>query len=63
MEDLRTKYFAIEISLPLAVEPKGNCPQLVSLDTITYKSRLTQKKLYKKTDAIFSIYGRNGINP
>ena len=25
--------------------------------TITYKSRLTQKKLYKKTDAIFSIYG------
>ena len=31
--------------------------------TITYKSRLTQKKLYKKTDAIFSIYGRNGINP
>ena len=31
--------------------------------TITYKSRLTQKKLYKNTDAIFSIYGRNGINP
>ena len=31
--------------------------------TITYKSRLTQKKLYKKTDAIFSIYGRNGIKP
>ena len=31
--------------------------------TITYKSRLTQKKLHKKTDAIFSIYGRNGINP
>ena len=27
------------------------------LYTITYKSRLTQKKLYKKTDAIFSIYG------
>ena len=25
--------------------------------TITYKSRLTQKKLHKKTDAIFSIYG------
>ena len=25
--------------------------------TITYKSRLTQKKLYKKNDAIFSIYG------
>ena len=23
---------------------------------------LTQKKLYKKTDAIFSIYGKNGIN-
>ena len=33
------------------------------LNTITYKSRLTQKKLHKKTDAIFSIYGRNGINP
>ena len=31
--------------------------------TITYKSRLTQKKLHKKTDATFSIYGRNGINP
>ena len=31
--------------------------------TITYKSRLTQKKLYKKNDAIFSIYGRNGIKP
>ena len=27
------------------------------LYTITYKSRLTQKKLHKKTDAIFSIYG------
>ena len=33
------------------------------LSTISYKSRLTQNKLYKKTDAIFSIYGRNGINP
>jgi hypothetical protein len=32
LEDLRTKYFAIEISLPLAVEPKGNCPQLVPLE-------------------------------
>ena len=31
--------------------------------TITYKSRLTQKKLHKKTDAIFSIYGKNGIIP
>ena len=31
--------------------------------TITYKSKLTQKKLYKKTDAIFSIYGKNGIIP
>ena len=34
-----------------------------ALYTITYKSRLTQKKLHKKTDAIFSIYGKNGINP
>ena len=25
-------------------------------NTTTYKSRLTQKKLYKKNDAIFSIY-------
>ena len=33
------------------------------LYTITYKSRLTQKKLHKKNDAIFSIYGKNGINP
>ena len=31
--------------------------------TTTYKSRLTQKKRYKKTDAIFSIYGKNGIIP
>ena len=31
--------------------------------TITYKSSLTQKKLYKKTNAIFSIYGKNGIIP
>ena len=31
------------------------------VNTITYKSRLTQIKLYKKNDAIFSIYGRNGI--
>jgi len=31
--------------------------------TITYKSRLTQTKLYKKRDAIFSIYERNGIMP
>ena len=35
----------------------------IPCNTITYKSRLTPKKLYKKTDAIFSIYGRNGINP
>ena len=33
------------------------------LNTITYKSRLTQKKLHKKTNAIFSIYGKNGIIP
>ena len=33
------------------------------LYTITYKSRLTQKKLHKKNDAIFSIYGKNGIIP
>ena len=31
--------------------------------TITYKSSLTQKKLYKKTNAIFSMYGKNGIIP
>ena len=30
---------------------------------ITLSSRLTQKKLCKKNDAIFSIYGRNGIVP
>ena len=33
------------------------------LNTITYKSRLTQNKLHKKMDAIFSIYGKNGIIP
>ena len=32
-------------------------------NTITQKSRLTQKKCPKKTDAIFSIYGRNGTIP
>ena len=31
--------------------------------TITYKCILTQKELYKKADAIFSIFGKNGINP
>ena len=31
--------------------------------TITYKSRLTPKKWHKQMDAIFSIYGKNGINP
>ena len=31
--------------------------------TITQKSRLTAKKWHKKTDAIFSIYGRTGIIP
>ena len=34
-----------------------NPAQLSGIHTITYKSRLTQKKLHKKTDAIFSIYG------
>ena len=32
-------------------------------NTITYKSRLTQKKLHKKNDAISSIYGKNGMMP
>ena len=32
-------------------------------NTITYKSRLTQKKLHKKTDAISSIYGKNRMIP
>ena len=31
------------------------------LSTITYKSRLTQKKLHKKTDAIFSEGGRFSV--
>ena len=30
--------------------------------TITYKSSLTPQKMYNKTDAIFSIYGKNRIN-
>ena len=33
------------------------------INTITQKSRLTPKKQHNKTDAIFSIYGRNGIIP
>ena len=40
-----------------------NMSNWINLYTITYKSRLTQKKWHKKTDAIFSIYGKNGINP
>ena len=36
---------------------------MLCLFTIIYKSRLTPNKLYKKTDAILSIYGRNRINP
>ena len=34
-----------------------------SFDTITYKSSLTPQKMYKKTNAIFSMYGKNGIIP
>ena len=41
-------------------DSKADVPKLY---TITYKSSLTRKKLYNKTDAIFSIYGKNGINP
>ena len=37
--------------------------EIASSHTVTYKSRLTPKKLYKKRDAISSIYGRNGIIP
>ena len=32
------------------------------LHTITYKSRLTQKKLYKKTNAIFRCMGKTGLS-
>ena len=39
------------------------CTLFLYINTITYKSRLTQKKWHKKTDAIFSIYGKNGIIP
>ena len=35
----------------------GNGESAIPFYTISYKLRLTQKKLYKKTDAIFSIYG------
>ena len=31
-------------------------------NTITYKSSLTPKKLYKKTNAIFSIYEKTGLS-
>ena len=33
------------------------------LYTTTYKSMLTQKKWHKKSNAISSIYGKNGIIP
>ena len=38
-------------------------PLLHELFTITYKSSLTPKKLYNKTDAIFSIYGKKRDYP
>ena len=41
----------------------STCTKTRTLCTITYKSSLTQKKFYNKTDTIFSIYGKNGINP
>ena len=42
---------------------KNQCQSCIYIYTITYKSRLTPKKWHKKIDAIFSIYGKNGINP
>ena len=50
-----------------ALDHSPDIDRLVKLSklgrTITYKLSLTQKKLYNKTDAIFSIYRKNGINP
>ena len=48
---------------PEVIANKFFCLCVCFFHTITYKYVLTQKKLYKKTDAIFSIYGKNGINP
>ena len=59
MDDKEAFWIHIYISAQL------HCHRIIlrKMYTITYKSRLTQKKLYKKTDAIFSIYGKNEIIP
>ena len=58
--NLQSKVWALT-RVKFNIEPNlhQSKPELFSfkMHTITYKSRLTQKKLYKKTDAIFSIYG------
>ena len=54
---------SVFLALLLNVFLQDSSAIIVLLYTITYKSRLTQKKLHKKTNAIFSIYGKNGINP
>ena len=57
------KKFYHQFGLIYSTSREEKCCGFCTDYTITYKLRLTQKKLYKKTDAIFSIYGKNGINP
>ena len=53
----------IDLIQTQAFHVKGKSTDHYTKDTITYKSRLTPKKWHKKTDAIFSIHGKNGIIP
>ena len=56
-------FLADQYGLNLLFFPNKYLDAFSNLNTITYKSSLTQKKMYNKTDAIFNIYGKNGINP
>ena len=51
-----------QLKFGLSEKPKI-CVLLRNFNTTTYKSSLTQKKLYKKTNAIFSIYGKKRDYP
>ena len=53
--------FATDMTCPGGVDASGcmlpdTCMPQTGINTITYKSSLTQKKWHKKTDAMFSIY-------
>ena len=56
----KNEYMIVFIRFDLMLAQKY---QILYLHTTTCKFILTQKKLYKKTNAIFSVYGKNGIIP